>query len=65
MSWKLIVGVLCLITGVFIPLGIVLILLYVIQLRKKSKAVDSSNDWNSETFINSLNKRDLYEQRYY
>jgi len=65
MSWKLIVGVLCLITGVFIPLGIVLILLYVIQLRKKSKSVDSSNDWNSETFINSLNKRDLYEQRYY
>lgn len=65
MSWKLIVGVLCLITGVFIPLGIVLILLYVIQLRKKSKSVDRSNDWNDETFINSLSKRDLYEHRYY
>ena len=65
MSWKLIVGVLCLITGVFIPLGIVLILLYIIQLRKKSKSVDRSNDWNDETFINSLSKRDLYEHRYY
>ena len=65
MSWKLIAGVLCLITGVFIPLGIVLILLYVIQLRKKSKSVDRSNDWNDETFINSLSKRDLYEHRYY
>ena len=65
MSWKLIVGVLCLITGVFIPLGIVLILLYVIQLRKKSKTNDRSNDWNNKTFINSLSKRDLYEHRYY
>ena len=65
MSWKLIVGILCMFTGVFIPLGIVLILLHVVGMYKKSKAVDSSNDWNSETFINSLNKRDLYEQRYY
>jgi len=32
---------------------------------KKSKAVDSSNDWNSKTFINSSNMRDRYEQRYY
>ena len=65
MSWKLIVGVLCLITGVFIPLGIVLILLHVVGMYKKSKAVDSSNDWNSKTFINSSNMRDRYEQRYY
>ena len=64
MSWKLIVGVLCLITGVFIPLGIVLILLYVIQLRKKSKTNDRSNDWNNKTFINSPDLGDKYEHRY-
>ena len=64
MSWKLIAGVLCLITGVFIPLGIVLILLYVIQLRKKTRENDSSNDWNNKTFINSPNTRDRYEHRY-
>ena len=65
MSWKLIVGILCMFTGVFIPLGIVLILLHVVGMYKKSKSVDSSNDWNSKTFINSSNMRDRYEQRYY
>lgn len=60
MSWKLIAGILCLITGVFIPLGIVLILLYVIQLRKKSK----TNNWNNKTFINSSILGYKYEHRY-
>ena len=60
MSWKLIAGILCLITGVFIPLGIVLILLYVIQLRKKSKY----KNLNNKTFINSSILVDKYEHRY-
>ncbi len=60
MSLKLIAGILCLITGVFIPLGIVLILLYIIQLRKKSK----TNNWNNKTFINSSILGYKYEHRY-
>lgn len=65
MSWKLIVGILCMFTGVFTIFGIALILVHILDVRKKSKSVDSSNDWNSKTFINSSNMRDRYEQRYY
>ncbi len=52
MSWKLYLGVFLTFTMIAMPLGIALILYHILDMRKKSKIINSG--WGHKTFINSV-----------
>lgn len=56
--WKLWIGILLIFTGIAMPLGIVLVIYHVIDMRKKSKGMKG---WTHKTFINDNNLRLNYE----
>ena len=52
MSWKLYLGIFLTFTMIAMPLGIALILYHILDMRKKSKIINSG--WGHKTFINSV-----------
>ncbi len=59
--WKLWIGIFLIFTGIAMPLGIVLLIYHVIDMRKKSTGLKG---WTHKTFINTSNLRDEYEHSY-
>ena len=52
MNWKICLGVILTFTIIAIPLGIMFIIFGLLDMRKKSKIINSG--WGHKTFINSV-----------